>query len=68
MAQRHEPQLQSLIYDRAYEAEHVMRTEAANSHQGQERDRSSDRPDRFTHPLPPVANSLPCPGGVHRLS
>jgi len=57
MAQRHEPQLQSLIYDRAYEAEHVMRTEAANSHQGQERDRSSDRPDRFTHPLPPVANS-----------
>ena len=43
MAQRHEPQLQSLIYDRAYEAEHVMRTEAANSHQGQELDGSSEQ-------------------------
>lgn len=37
-----------------------MRPEAADSHQGQERDRTSDRPDRFTHPMPPVANILPC--------
>jgi hypothetical protein len=41
MARRHGPQLQNLIYDKAAAADHVMRSEAADSHQGQERDRSS---------------------------
>ena len=52
MVQRQGPPLRSLIYDKAIEADHVMRQEVADSHQGQERDRSSDRPDRFTHPMP----------------
>jgi len=36
MARRHGPQLQNLIYDKAHAADHVMRSEAADSHQGQE--------------------------------
>jgi hypothetical protein len=68
MARRHGPQRQSLIYDKAPAADHVMRLEAADSHQGQGRDRSSNRPDRFTHSVPPTAEESPCMGGVHRLS
>ena len=53
MARRQQgPSLQSLIYDKAIEADHVMRQEVADSHQGQERDRSDHRPDRFTQPKP----------------
>jgi hypothetical protein len=37
MARRHGPQLPNLMYDRASAADHVMRSEAADSHQGQER-------------------------------
>jgi hypothetical protein len=37
MAGRQGPQLQSLIYDKASVADHVMRPEAADSHQGQGR-------------------------------
>jgi hypothetical protein len=37
MARRHGPQLPSLIYDKASVADHVMRPEAADSHQGQGR-------------------------------
>jgi hypothetical protein len=66
MARRHGPQLQSLIYDKAAAADHVMRSEAADSHQGQERDRSSNRPDRFVHPVPPVQQNHLAAGGVHR--
>jgi hypothetical protein len=68
MAQRHGPQPRSLNYDKAIEADHVMRPEAANSHQGQERGRSSDRPDRFKHPMPPLPEAYLVAGGVHRLS
>jgi len=49
MAYRQGPQLPSLIYDKAVVADHVMRPEAADSHQGQGRDPSRDRPDRFVH-------------------
>lgn len=52
MVQRQGPPLRSLIYDKAIEADHVMRQEVADSHQGQERDRSDHRPDRFTQPKP----------------
>ncbi len=48
MARRHGPQLRNLMYDRASAADDLMRSEAADSHQGQERDRSSNRPDRFS--------------------
>lgn len=68
MAERHGPQLPILIYDKAKKVDHVMRTEVADSHQGQERDRSSDRPDRFTQPMPSAAKCSSRPGGVHRLS
>ena len=44
MARRHGPQLQNLMYDRASAADDLMRSEAADSHQGQERNRSSNRP------------------------
>jgi hypothetical protein len=37
MVHRQGPQLPSLIYDKASVAEHVMRLEAADSHQGQAR-------------------------------
>ena len=37
MVRRQGPQLRSLIYDKASEADHVMRPEAADSHQGQGR-------------------------------
>ena len=47
MARRQGPQLPSLIYDKAFEADRVIRREAADSHQGQGHDRSSNRPDRF---------------------
>jgi len=62
MARRHGPQLQSLIYDKAHEADRVMRLEAADSHQGQERNRSSNRPDRFAHSMPPTKTESPCRG------
>ena len=68
MARRQGPQLQSLIYDKARAADRVMRSEAADSHQGQERDRSSNRPDRFVHPVPPTPENHLAAGGVHRLS
>jgi hypothetical protein len=41
MARRHGPLFESLIYDKAHEADHVMRRQTADSHQGQERDRSA---------------------------
>ena len=37
MVRRQGPQLRSLIYDKAFVADHVMRPEAADSHQGQGR-------------------------------
>ena len=46
MVRRQGPQLPSLIYDKAFEADGVMRREAADSHQGQGHDRSSNRPDK----------------------
>jgi hypothetical protein len=63
MVRRQGPQPRSLIYDKARVADHVMRPEAADSHQGQERDGSSNRPDRFVHPAPPIPEELPCGGG-----
>ena len=39
MARRQGPQLLSLMYDKAFEADGVMRREAADSHQGQGHDR-----------------------------
>jgi len=68
MARRQGPQLPSLIYDKAFEADHVMRREAADSHQGQGREQSRNRPDRFVHSTPADADRSPCAGGVHRLS
>ena len=47
--------LTNLMVYKAQAAEHVMRSEAADHHQGQEPHRSSDRPDRFTPPMPPTA-------------
>ena len=38
MARRQGPQPQSLMYDKAYAADGVMRPEAADTHQGQERE------------------------------
>ena len=49
MARRQGPQLSSLIYDKASVADHVMRPEAADSHQGQGHKSSRNRPDRFVH-------------------
>ena len=49
MVRRQGPQLLSLIYDKAFEADHVMRPEAADSHQGQGREPSRNRPDKFVH-------------------
>jgi hypothetical protein len=54
MARRHGPQLSSLIYDKAFEADHVKRPEAADSHQGQGHEQSRNRPDRFVHSTPPA--------------
>src|ERR1700731_3742805 len=62
------PFFPSLMYDKAFEADGVMRREAADSHQGQGHDRSSNRPDRFLHSTPPTPKRSPCAGGVHRLS
>jgi hypothetical protein len=62
MARRQGPSLQSLIYDKASEADHVIRPEEADSHQGPEHNRSSNRPDRFVHPMPPTATDSPCGG------
>ena len=64
MVRRHGPQLPNLIYDKASPADHVMRSEAADSHQGQEHDRSVNRPDRFVHPLPPTPVNYLAAGGV----
>ena len=50
MAARHGPLLRSLIYDKALEADDLMRPEIADSHQGQGVNRSSNRPYRFAHP------------------
>jgi hypothetical protein len=52
MVQRQRPPLSSLISTKAFEAEHVLRPEAADSHQGQGRLRSSNRPDRFMQTVP----------------
>jgi hypothetical protein len=67
MAARHGPLLRSLIYDKALEADDLMRPEIADSHQGQGVNRSSNRPDRFAHPAADQHNHLAA-GGVHRLS
>ena len=37
------------LVDKALAADHVMRPEAADSHQGQGREQSRNRPDRFVH-------------------
>ena len=68
MARRQGPQLQSLMYDKACVADGVMRLEAADTHQGQERDApATGRIDscipRRRHPKIHLAT-----GGVHRLS
>ena len=62
MAARRGPLLRSLMYDKALEADDLMRPEIADSHQGQGRDRSTDRPDRFAHPMPPLSAQSPCGG------
>ena len=62
MVRRQGPQLRSLMYDKAQAADGVMRSEAAESHQGQEHDRSSNRPDRFVHPAPPIPTGSSCGG------
>jgi hypothetical protein len=54
MARRQGPQLLSLIYAKAFEADDLMRREAADSHQGQGREQSRNRPDRFVHSTPPT--------------
>jgi hypothetical protein len=54
MARRQGPQLLSLIYAKAFEADDLMRPEAATPHQGQGHERSRNRPDRFVHPKPPI--------------
>jgi len=54
MARRQGPQLLSLIYAKAFEADDLMRPEAANPHHGQGHERSRNRPDRFVHPKPPT--------------
>jgi len=54
MARRLGPQLPRLMYDKAFEADRVMRPEAADSHQGQGREQSRNRPDRFVHSTPPT--------------
>jgi hypothetical protein len=68
MVRRQGPQLRSLIYDKADVADHVMRPKTADSHQGQEHNRSSNRPDRFVHSPPPTRQIHLAAGGVHRLS
>jgi hypothetical protein len=67
MARRHGPKLRNLIVYKAQAADHVMRSGAADSHQGQERYRSNSRSDRFMHLMPPKPDKAPCAGGVHRL-
>ena len=52
MAPRRGPQPQSLTYDTALRGRPRYEAGGGGSHRGQERDRSSDRPDRFTHPRP----------------
>jgi hypothetical protein len=54
MARRRGPQLLSLIYAKAFEADDLMRPEAANHHHGQGHERSRNRPDRFVHSKPPT--------------
>src|ERR1700752_124616 len=49
MVCRQGPQLSSLMQDKAFEADEVMRPKAADSHQGQGREKSRNRPDRFVH-------------------
>jgi hypothetical protein len=49
MVCRQGPQLPSLMQDKAFEADEVMRPKAADSHQGQGREKSRNRPDRFVH-------------------
>ena len=67
MARRHGPQLRNLIVYKAQVAEHVMRSGAADSHQGQESYRSTSRPDRFTHLSRRSPTKHLAAGGVHRL-
>jgi hypothetical protein len=69
MAHRRGPQLRNLMYDRASTADDLMRSEAADSHQGQERDRSSNRPDRDSRiPYRRSQQNHLAAGGVHGLS
>ena len=67
MVCRQGPQLPSLRNEKAFEADHIMRPKAADSHQGQGRDRSTNRPDRFVHSTPAGISRSPCAGGVHRF-
>jgi hypothetical protein len=60
MARRNGPLFESLIYDKTYEADHIMR------HQTAERDRSATgRIDSCI--LRRRSNKSPCAGGIHRL-
>ena len=68
MVRRQGPQLQSLIYDKASVADHVMRPEAADSHQGQGRT-NCPATGRINSCIPAAdPNGSPCAGDVHRLS
>ena len=68
MAQRHGPQLRSLIYDKAIEIDHVMRPEAAETIKA----RSVVAPPRGRIDSRIQCRQLPddhlAAGGVHRLS
>jgi len=67
MGRRPGPQLPSLIYDKAFEVDHVMRSEAADSHHGQGR---TNRPatGRIDSCIPTAGPSrAPCAGDVHRF-
>jgi hypothetical protein len=68
MARRHGPQLQNLIYDKAHAADHVMRSEAADSHQGQELIAPGTGRIDSCIPYRRYQQSHLAAGGVHRLS
>jgi hypothetical protein len=65
MVRRQGPQLPNLMRHAAFAAGGIMRSEVADSHHGQGREQSRNRPDRFVHPTPPTPKDSPCAGGVH---
>ena len=54
MVRRQGPQLPNLMRHAAFAAGGIMRSEVADSHHGQGREQSRNRPDRFVHPTPPT--------------